>query len=201
MVERLTAKVGPLPVWAWALILFVGAVLALRFTRTSSDSGTSDAATPAPTTGMSALDQDTTPVGMDTGSPPAASGQGSSADNMNDALYGQLAGVQTSIDMLTAQVQTSPAFWSTSDAGFGAIIPADGSKAPVANTVAKTQTAAAPTKVQAAKAPAKQPTTPTKFYTYKPGNAPKGKKAQEAPARGPAGTSLKFRAGRGYYYG
>lgn len=197
MGARLTAKVGPLPVWAWALLLFVGVALAVRFTRAGGGTApTTDTTTPA-TTPVGAIDSDTTPVGSDTGSPPAASGQGGAADNLNDALYAQLAGVSASVDSLSALVQTSPAFWSFSDAGAGSMIPSDGSKAQAPATAAKT--AQAPVKAPAKPTPAAPGKAPT-YYTYKPGNAPKGKKAQEAPARGPAGTTLHFRAGRGYYY-
>lgn len=41
--------------------------------------------------------------------------------------------------------------------------------------------------------------TPTRFYTFAPGKAPKGRKKDEIPVK--TGAQIKFKKGSGYYYG
>jgi len=185
MIERLTAKAGPLPVYAWALILLAAGYLAYRLLGSSSSSS-STPATPA------AAPTDTT---GDTGSPPA-SGQGSAAGNLNDSLFSQLSGFQDSVDALTAAVQMSPAFWPGSDTG----------SAGSGSTVPNAAPSPALTTKSSASKPAKKPAAApaaaahVRYYTYAPGKAPKGQAANAAPGKGPAGTSLRFAKGKGYYY-
>jgi hypothetical protein len=194
VVERATAKVGPLPVWAWALVILVGGYLAYRFTagRSSSSSSSTTSAEPA-TQATDPGSLDLTPVGADTGSPPASSGQGGAADNLNSDLYGYLSGLQGSVDALTASVQMSPAFWPGTESG------SSGS----GSTVPNGQTPASPAAAAAAAKPAAKPAPPpasVRYYTYAPGKAPAARKQDEAPAKGPAGTTLHFKSGKGYFY-
>lgn len=193
--QRLTAKVGPLPVYAWALILAVGGYLAYRLV--NRDASTTPSGTAATDAG-SATDSDLTPVGGDTGSPPA-SGQGGAADNLNDTLFSQLSGFQGSIDSLTAAVQSSPAFWPGGEeqsAGSGSLVP--NTATPAAGSTATSKKAPVASKPAAkAAAPAS-----VRYYTYAPtAKLPSGVgAANRAPAKGPAGTSLHFKSGKGYYY-
>jgi hypothetical protein len=197
---RLTAKVGPLPVWAWALVLLVGGYLAYRLVAGSSSNSPAAAPSGASSdTGSSADAADMSAGGSD-GAPPA-SGSGASSDNAD--LAGYLSGLQGSVDSLTSAVQMSPAFWPTSgDAGSGAFIPNDGSSyaggsTPSGTTPKATSVAASSPKTTA---PVKAPTATIRYYTYAPGKAPASRKGDEAPARGPAGTTLHFATGKGYYY-
>lgn len=197
---RLTAKVGPLPVWAWALVLLIGGYLAYRLIGGSSSSTPAAAPSGASSDAGSSADADTSAGGSD-GAPPA-SGFGASSDSSD--LAGYLSGLQGSVDSLTSAVQMSPAFWPTSgDAGSGAFIPNDGSLyssggATASGTTPKaTSVAASSPKTTAAKT---APTATIRYYTYAPGKAPASRKGDEAPARGPAGTTLHFATGKGYYY-
>ena len=196
LVDRATAKVGPLPVWAWALVLLVGGYLVYRFTGIGSSSSSSSSSSPPPDTGATSTDPasalDTTPIGGDSGNPPA-SGQGGAADNLSGDLYSYLTGIQGSVDSLTAAVQMAPGFWDTSSSGSGSVVPNSGAGAPTAPTRAP---------VKAAPKPAPKPAAPAhvRYYTYAPGKAPKGQTANQAPAKGPAGTVLRFAKGKGYYY-
>lgn len=160
---RLTAKVGPFPVWAWVLAALAGYLAYRRFA-----GGGSSTATLSPT--ATSADSNATPVGLDSGSPPA-SGAGGPAGNVSDDLLSQLSGFQTSIDTLTAAVQSSDAYATLGggDSGYGAF--ATGSATiptTAAQTVARAKPAAltpaalnaalaSPTRVAkpAAKAPAK----------------------------------------------
>ncbi len=192
---RLTAKVGPLPVWAWALGLLVGGYLLYRVV---SAGGSSSTTSSGATTDSQQTTDTAAQTGGDSGYPSATSGQGTSADNLNGELLSQLSGFQTSVDYLTAAIQTSPAFWPGSgDAGSGAYVANDGTGTqPTAAPAAKPP--AKPTAKRPAPAAGAKPTV--RYYTYAPGKAPKGKAAQAAPARGPAGTKLRFTRGKGYYY-
>lgn len=193
---RLTAKVGPLPVWAWALGLLIVGYLVYRFSGAGSSSNTTSS-TDSSTTAFDAGTNDgaTTPAGAgDTGSPPA-SGQGGAADNLSGDLFGQLTGLQGSVDSLTALVQATPAFYDPSNAGAGSDVPLNGQPQQPASTASSSTT----------KAPAKPTATTSapahiRYFTYAPGKAPKSRKGDEAPARGPAGTTLHFARGKGYYY-
>ncbi len=187
IVGRVTAKVGPLPVWAWALVILVGGYLGYKLLAPKDTGAASPTETPAPSP---AVDPDLTPVGIDTGSPPASGGGGGAADNLSADLYGQLTGLQGSVDNLSALVQMSPAFW-----------PSDGSSGSGSQVTNGTTPASPAAKVAAPVAkPAAKPAAPARYYTYAPGKAPAGRKADQAPAKGPAGTTLHYKAGKGYYY-
>ena len=212
---RMTAKVGPLPVWAWALAILVVGYLVYRHssasssTSTSSTTDTSSGDATAPTT-------DTSTSGSPGPDQTGGSG-GPDAASLNDSLLSQLAGFQGSIDALTAAVLSTSAFVpGGGDSGSGSQVP-NGTTPPGPGTGTATAatsgggtvkttphgatTKPAPTLVSEHGAgggytPARNVT----YYTYRPGQAPKGKRSQEAPARGPSGTTLHFAAGRGYYY-
>lgn len=101
--NRLTAKVGPLPVWGWAAAI-LGAYLLYTRLRPAS------AAVPA-------TDTTATPdTSGDTGSQVPASGQGSAADNLNGTLLDQLGANTSSIDALTSQLLQGGGSYSYGDA-------------------------------------------------------------------------------------
>lgn len=186
---RLTAKVGPLPVWAWALALLAVGYLVYRFTGAGSSSTSSTSST------TDTSSTDTAPA-ADGGQPgPDQTGTTDTQTGLNDTLLSQLSGVPGQLDALTQAVLSAEAFVpGAGDSGSGSTVPNTGAgvnpggvNKPAASTPAKP--------AARAKAPAH-----VTYYTYKPGKAPKGKKAQEAPAHGPAGTTLHFASGRGYYY-
>lgn len=196
---RLTAKVGPLPVWVWAVVILVGGYLAYRLmsngssstaaSSTTADTSTGTDTTSTPDTGAAA----TTDLGSAGG---VTSGDGSTTDTgLSDTILSQLQGVGSSIDALTQAVQSQPAFWPGSgDSGSGSVVPntGDGGVVIGGNRPAST-TPAKP--APAVKAPAT-----VRYYTFKPGQAPKDRKKDEAPAHGPAGTTLHFQSGKGYFY-
>lgn len=178
--QRLTAKAGPLPVWAWAAVILGAYLLYSHFHTAASSSSTT-----ASTDGTSTDTTDQTPVTSDTSGNPPASGQGGPADNMTgDPL-------STSIDALTAAIQSSQAF-SGSDPGNSGSQPWINLPDIPAVTPPKSTAAAIPK-------PAAKP-APSRYYTYAPGKAPKGQAANQAPAKGPAGTTLHFTKGKGYFY-
>lgn len=91
---RLTRKLGPLPIWAWAAVILVAYLLYSRIAGAR--------ATPTP---------DTTAVTAGDGSGGSAqvpsSGQGSAADNLSQSMIDQLGANQSSIDALTQAVLSS----------------------------------------------------------------------------------------------
>lgn len=89
---RLTRKVGPLPVWAWAASIIAAYLLYTKLRPASSQTGTF-ADTPANPADTTAGD----------GSPPA-SGQGGAVDNLSQGLLDQLGANTASIDALTSQI-------------------------------------------------------------------------------------------------
>lgn len=187
VVQRFTAKAGPLPVWAWALLILVVGYLVYRLAGPTSSSSSGSKADDAPDT--------TSAVTGDTGNPPAG-GQGGPADNLNDSILSQLSGLSGQVDALTGLIQSTPAFdTGGGDSGSGSVTPNTGSSVP-----------AAPSKVTAStKAPARPSAHPpapahVRYYSFQPGKAPKGRKKDEAPAKGPAGTRLHFKRGKGYFY-
>lgn len=212
---RMTAKVGPLPVWAWALAILVVGYLVYRFSGSSSSS--SSASTDTSSGDATAPTTDTSTSGSP--GPDQTTGDGSSggAAGLNDELLSQLSGFQGSLDALTAAVLSSSAFLpGTGDSGSGSIVPngvpsgsaplepatvatgAHGGTAPAPAPAAKVKPA--PTLVsEHGQGGGYTPPANVRYYTYAPGKAPKGQKANEAPAR-VAGKTLHFASGRGYYY-
>jgi len=95
--RRLTAKVGPLPVWGWAAAILAAYFLYSRMrppaATTSND--VASASTPDGSTGSAQV---------------PASGQGSPADNMNGDLLGQLGANTAAIDALTSQILSASPF-------------------------------------------------------------------------------------------
>ena len=131
--QRYTEKVGPLPVWAWALLILIVGYLIYRHSKGSSSS--SDTSSTSPDTSTSTEPDtsgtpgpDRTGGGTSTGGPDAAS--------LNDELLSQLAGYGNSIDALTAAILSSEAFVpGAGDSGSGSVVP-NGTPAP--NTATST---------------------------------------------------------------
>lgn len=100
---RLTAKVGPLPVWGWAAVI-LGAYL--LYTRVSSSSGSGGpAATDA--TGVTANDGT-----ADSGAQVPASGGGTPADNVSAQVADALNVNSGVLDALTSQILSMPTPYS-----------------------------------------------------------------------------------------
>ena len=189
---RMTAKVGPLPVWAWAvLLLAVGyLVYRLRGGGSSSSSSTTTSSDTAGSTDTGSTTGSSTDLSTAGDVGPAAAG--SSSPDVGQ-LSDQIAGLSAGLDSLTAAVQSSPAFWPGSgDAGSGSTVPNGNTPPPPAAT--------APAQVKPAASTSTAAPARTRYWTYAPGKAPKNRKGDEAPAHGPRGTRLHFAAGRGYYY-
>lgn len=137
---RLTRKVGPLPVWAWAAIILGAYFL---YTRLHSSSATSSSTPATPTT-------DTT--GSDTGA------VGSSSAPDTSGLSGALDTNTATLDQLTQQLLTMPSYGTLGDVtGLGAEVPSDlgNGSGPAANPTAPTTAAVATAK------PAAHPTQNT----------------------------------------
>lgn len=100
---RLTAKVGPLPVWAWAAVI-LGAYL--LYTRVS---GSSSAATASPTTdatGVTANDGTTGDAQVPAG------GAGTPTDNVSSQVAQALDLNSSVLDALTSQILSMPTPYS-----------------------------------------------------------------------------------------
>lgn len=89
--QRLTAKVGPLPVWGWAVAI-LGTYLLYTQLRPSGSSTTT------PTTLTDATS------GNDSGAQVPASGQGSPADNVSGGMLDSLGANTSAVDALTSQL-------------------------------------------------------------------------------------------------
>lgn len=98
---RLTAKVGPLPVWAWAAVI-LGAFL--LYTRTAGKAS-SAAATDA--TGVTSNDGTTSD-----GAQVPASGAGTPADNVSSQLIEGLNANTAALDQVTSQLLSMPTPYS-----------------------------------------------------------------------------------------
>jgi hypothetical protein len=94
--SRLSAKVGPLPVWAWAAVI-LGAYL--LYTRLHPATATSDTTATPDTSG-------------DSGAQSPSSGMGGSGDNMSQALFDSLSANTSSVDALTSQLLSQPTPYS-----------------------------------------------------------------------------------------
>lgn len=130
LASRLQAKIGPLPVWAWAAVI-LGAYLLysrMRPPAATTSPDTSTASTTDGTTGASQV---------------PASGQGTAADNMSGQLFDMLGANTSAIDGLTASILSQPVPFSD----FGDAPAAGTGSAPVGDTnpPAAQPTVAAPT--------------------------------------------------------
>lgn len=101
---RLQAKVGPLPVWAWAAVI-LGIVLV--YMRTHSTGSTP--ATPTATTS-----------GVDSGAQVPVSGAGGPGDNLPADLVDQLNANTSALDALTFQILSQPTPYGQHDPLTGA---------------------------------------------------------------------------------
>lgn len=99
LVNRLTAKVGPLPVWAWAAAILAAYFLysRMRPPAATTTGDTASASTPDGSTGSAQV---------------PASGQGSPADNLSSGLLSQLGANTAAIDALTSQILSQPTPYS-----------------------------------------------------------------------------------------
>lgn len=132
LTSRLTAKAGPLPVWAWAVGIIVGGYLLYRLV---GQGGTTAAGTTDVTSSPSAETAPVTDTGT-SGVPAADQTVQPDVAALNDTLLSQLEGFGTQIDALTYAVATSPAFLPGvgDSAGSGAVVPNSGTYAPTATS-------------------------------------------------------------------
>lgn len=208
----ITRKVGPLPVWGWAALVVVAVALFLLLRKKPADTG----GDPGPL-GMAALPPDGAFSGQPPGATPPAQGLDpdlvatfrSAFDNEIATLMDYHGKVNDLEDQWGAFSAQTDARWGEVDQRFYTV---EQQVAAIPDMV--TQAVAATAAARPVPAPAKGSTTggkkpaapvkkqaPVKYYTYKPGKAPAGKKAQAAPAKAPPGKKLKFQKGKGYYYG
>jgi hypothetical protein len=207
MAGRFTAKVGPLPVWAWAVLLLIGGYLVYRLT--GQGAAAAAPAAPVATGGDPSAVPDASLLGGSTpaGGSSTSPGPDATQPNVNDQLLSQLSGFGSSIDALSSLVQSSPAFWPGSgDSGSGSLVP---NTAPDWYNVPPPWMTAPAAKPKVVKRPAPRivrpaakpkPSAKVTYYTYKPGTkvAP-AKKAQVAP-KAPPKKTLHYTKGKGYYY-
>ena len=109
VVGRLTAKAGPLPVWAWAALI-LGAVFI--YSRRHPGAKTDTTATPPDSSSSSGADS-------------VSSGQGGAGDNMSQPMFDSLAANTSSLDALTSQLLSLPV-----GSGFGGVDPLPGDPGP-----------------------------------------------------------------------
>jgi hypothetical protein len=191
--QRLTAKAGPLPVWAWAAVL-LGAFLAYNhFHSSSSSTSTSSTGAGGSSTGTTDTTTDTTPVTSgDSSSDTGTGGGGGSASNVNDELLSQLSGFQSSIDSLTAAVQQSDGTGGLPgsgniDWGIPGGVEIAATPGTIPSSSASPPAAPKPTAKVPPKPAAKVVPKKITYYTLKK-NVPIG-----------PGQSLHFTKGKGYY--
>lgn len=131
LVTRLTAKVGPLPVWGWAAVI-LGAYLLysrMRPPAATTTADTSSASTTDGTTGSAQV---------------PASGQGGSVDNLSGQLFDALGANSAAVDALTSQILSQPVpFTEFGDA------PAAGSGGPAAQPTTQAPTTTTPQQIGA----------------------------------------------------
>lgn len=208
---RATAKVGPLPVYGWALLI-VGAYLVYSRYAKKGDKQAAPVASGADVGGGYGYGSGASgELGAAGGGGSAGGGATDSYSPYQDAFYALLAS-------FPAPVQTETGIMGVND-------PTKQAPAPPQT---QEQMTSAPT-VRSYETPTKQVSTvtsgpltgltassgkgsgvtggtgsssvkvsqsePTRYYTYAPGKAPKGQKANEAPSSG----TLKYKAGKGYY--
>lgn len=177
--KALTKKAGPLPIWAWALVgggALLAAYLLLRRNTTQAGAGISLVS------GNAQKPQDAAWGGYPQGGTPAA-------QMLSEEVLREIAGGLTTISADQKEQHSS----------LGERVA--GVKDAVAQTVAgatlQPPAVSTPTAVAAGSAPKIPSNQPgvDRYYSFKPGNAPAGRRRDEAPK----GSRLGFRAGRGYY--
>lgn len=130
--DRLTHKVGPLPVWAWAAVILVVGYLIYR----RSGGGAQAQTTAAPVSSGTS--------GSDTGAVSGGGGSGTPSSNLTPDLFGQLYDTNAgTIDSLTNAIVNKSALAASSlDAGGpqGAVSQAGTASAPTVNSPAGTAT-------------------------------------------------------------
>ncbi len=191
--NALTRKVGPLPVWAWALIVaVVGYVVYKRFAQTGSSGATVPVGASQPATDSSGSLGLTTTAGS-----PADTGQTTS--DLVSALGGQQASLLSALeaqsqDVLAlaqsqinaVQTQTSLGSFQTETQPVATTIPGTGN-APAISYVNPTVANTTSTPTGAIATVTSAVTKPLRYYTYR---------AQVPLAHG---QSIHFTSGRGYY--
>lgn len=177
---KLGKKAGPLPIWAWALLGVGGAVLLYLVLRRNTEQ---TGAGVQLVTGGAGNPQDAPSGGYPSAATPPA-------QMLNEDVLWTIAGSLSTIAESQAEQHSS----------LGEQVA--GVKDHVSQTVAgatfQPPAVTTPTAAAAPRAPkpaANQLSGPSRYYTYKPGKAPAGRKGDEAPA----GSRLGFTAGKGYY--
>jgi hypothetical protein len=194
-VNALTRKVGPLPVWAWAVIVaVVGYVLYRRFSSsssaatqlTSSATPQQTAASPDSSLGLSPSAGSPSDTGQTTSDlVTALGGQQSNLLAALEAVNQDVVGLAQS-QLASLQTQTTAGSFQTQTDASVASQPG-GANAPIvyylSPTVANTPTTPAPTNAVVTSAQTK----PTRYYTYK----------SSVPLA--HGQTVHFLTGKGYY--
>lgn len=111
LAARMTRKVGPLPVWAWAGLILAAYYLWSRRRGASSPASSSSAGS-----SDAAASDAATSAGSDAGAQVPSSGQGSPADNLSAPLLDQLSANTSAIDQLTQAVSAAYPYSGYADA-------------------------------------------------------------------------------------
>jgi hypothetical protein len=192
---RLNKKVGPLPLKYWIpiaagvlLILWLyfrnkggntiegeGATALLPYSATVTPQQAASAGTPSANSPVSSQLSPEVLAALGIGMPTNYV-TGSDLQSQLDSL-----GSNVASQIAAATFVTTPSATTTKD--------------PVKTPAAVKTATGAPVK----KTNSTSKTAPVKYFTFAPGKAPKGRKADEIKAI--AGKSIKFRKGSGYYYG
>lgn len=186
---KLGKKAGPLPIWAWALV-GGGALLAVfLLLRRNTEQGGSGIQI---VTGNAQRPENTVSGGYPRGVTPAA-------EMLNDEVLWTIAGSLASLSESQGVLAAGGSDRRDEHKGL------DEALADVKNHVSQTVAGATfqqpavttPTNAAAGSpAPIKaNQIKPSRYYTFQPGKAPKGRKADEAPK----GARLGFVQGKGYY--
>lgn len=211
---RVTRKVGPLPVYGWVLLIG-GAYLAYRhFSGSSTAVGGANASASGSDEvgGTLGAGGDTSGAGGG-GSSGAGTESGESGSGYGDlfyALVGALASAPAADTGQTAAVPPPPppvtSNAEASQPAFTSAAPPPASPQGVAVTKTETSYGQQSPVSKATSGPLKGATAQgaaggaagtgeRKYYTYAPGKAPAGQKANEVPA----GKAFDFKAGQGYF--
>lgn len=177
--KALGKKAGPLPIWAWAL-LGAGTLLAvfLLLRRNTQQRGSEVQLV----SGGAGNPQDAPSGGYPRGVTPAA-------QMLNDDVLYEIASGLSTLQVGQRELGTS---FAEQSAGLKEHVTQTVTAAALQPPAIVTPTAAAAG--SAPKITGNQP-APARYFTYKPGKAPRGRKADEAPK----GKRLGFESGKGYY--
>lgn len=176
---KLKGKAGPLPIWAWGLIGAATLLAVYLVLRRNTEQGSAGVELVAGNTGRP---QDAPSGGYPRGVTPAA-------QMLNDDVLYEIAG---GLARLQETQRENGLSFAEQSAGIKDHVTQTVTAAALQPPAVVTPTAAAAG--SAARPPANQP-APSRYYSFKSGKAPAGRRKDEAPR----GARLGFTAGKGYF--